>query len=173
MPLSLNDPRWAQLSGSYGNTKDIVAWLSDAYAGGGMSEERLGELVNEVQRQGGTSTAMYAVAGHLLELARAAEPKAALGLLTQAGCIHAAARGLRAIPCPSFLEAEFLASVRTGAKQLTALLPDLNELADFHYAVTGLAGLVGHHAFGRFLMGVNFYQGKFFHSSVEGEISFD
>ena len=39
MPLPHADPRWNQLLGSYGDTEDIVAWLSEAYEQGGFSDE--------------------------------------------------------------------------------------------------------------------------------------
>jgi hypothetical protein len=60
MPLALTDPRWNELRTSYGSTKDVVAWLAEAEREGAVSDERLGDLINEVQHQGGTSTAMYA-----------------------------------------------------------------------------------------------------------------
>lgn len=63
MPLALTDPRWNELQSSYGDTTDVVAWLTGGYATG-LPAERLGDLVNEVQHQGGTCTAMYAVAPH-------------------------------------------------------------------------------------------------------------
>lgn len=84
MPLPLTDPRWSELHSSYGGTEDVVAWLTEAYEQGGLSGARLGDLINEVQHQGDTSTAMYAVVAHLIELARRASPHEALTLLTHA-----------------------------------------------------------------------------------------
>ncbi len=78
MPLSLTDPRWSELQSSYGGTEDVVAWLTEAQQEGGLSSERLGDLINEVQHQGDTSTAMYTVATHLIDLARGATPEDAL-----------------------------------------------------------------------------------------------
>jgi hypothetical protein len=71
MPLALTDPRWNDLRTSYGETTDVIAWLTEAQRAG-LSEDQLGDLINEVQHQGGTSTAMYAVAPHLIALARRA-----------------------------------------------------------------------------------------------------
>jgi hypothetical protein len=84
MPLSLTDPRWSELQSSYGDTEDIVAWLADAHSSG-LSDERIGDLINEVLHQGGTSTAMYAVSTHLILLASRATPERALTLLSHAG----------------------------------------------------------------------------------------
>ena len=90
MPLPLTDPRWSELQSSYNGTEDVVTWLTEAYEQGGLSRERLGDLINEAQHQGDTSTAMYAVATHLIELARRApRPEDALNLLTHAGVIYA------------------------------------------------------------------------------------
>jgi hypothetical protein len=107
MPLPLTDPRWSELHSSYNGTEDVVAWLTEAYAAGGLSSERLGDLINEVQHQGDTSTAMYAVATHLIELARRASPEDALTLLTHAGVIYANSDSSGAVPCPAFLREDF------------------------------------------------------------------
>ncbi|HZR35323.1 MAG TPA: hypothetical protein VFA75_08090 [Nevskia sp.] len=85
MPLPLTDPRWSELCSSYGTCGDVVALLREAYDAGGLSGDRLGDLINEVQHQGDTSTAMYAVAGHLIELAAGATAGDALTLLSEAG----------------------------------------------------------------------------------------
>src|SRR4051794_30115340 len=123
MPLSLTDPRWSELRSSYDGTDDVVAWLTEAQRSGGLSSERLGDLINEVQHQGDTSTAMYAVATHLIELARRATPADALTLLTHAGVIYASSDSPRAVSCPAFLQEEFTASASVGAKMLAPLLP--------------------------------------------------
>src|SRR5262245_45569925 len=107
MPLSLTDHRWSELQTGYNGTDDVVAWLVEAYEEGGLSDERLGDLINEVQHQGDTSTAMYAVATHLIELARLASPKEALKLLTHAGVIYANSDCPGAVPCPEFLLDDF------------------------------------------------------------------
>lgn len=167
MPLSLTDSRWYDLLASYGSTQDVVAWLKEAYESGSLSDERLGDLINEVQHQGDTSTAMYAVAVHLIELARKAPAKAALSLLTNAGVIYANSRGPRAVPCPEFLREEFDASASEGAKLLSPLLPDATEFDDYKCAVAGLAGFVGHHSFARLLVGLDLYEGQFHHIMLD------
>jgi len=163
MPLPLSDPRWSELDGSYNGTEDIVAWLTEAYEGGGLSSERLGDLINEVQHQGDTSTAMYAVAPHLIELARHASPEQALTLLTQAGLIHAASEGRGAVPCPAFLRDDFTASALEGAKMLSPLLPLAMDFDAYKSSVAGIAGFMGHHDFARFLDGLDIYEGQFHH----------
>ena len=163
MPFSLTDPRWSELRSSYGSTDDVVAWLVEAHQAGGLSSERLGDLVNEVQHQGDTSTAMYAVAMHLIELARRAAPGNALTLLTHAGVIYANSDGPGAIPCPPFLQEEFTACALDGAKMLAPLLTLAVDFDAYKWAVAGLAGFLGHHSFGRFLDGLDLYEGRFHH----------
>jgi hypothetical protein len=168
MPLPLTDPRWGELRSSYDGTEDVIAWLTEAYDEGGMSSERLGDLINEVQHQGGTSTAMYAVGSHLIELARRASPEDALSLLTHAGVIYANAGGPAAVPCPSFLREEFTAAASEGAKMLAPLLPLAADFDAYKWAVAGLAGFIGQHDFARFLDGLDYFEGKFHHLWIDG-----
>src|SRR5215468_10633106 len=122
MPLPLTDPRWSELRSSYDGIEDVVAWLTEAYQQGGFSDGRLGDLINEVQHQGGTSTAMYAVAPHLIALARRAKPEEALPLLIHAGIIYANSEGSCIVPCPEFLFHEFVAAAQSGAELLAPLI---------------------------------------------------
>jgi hypothetical protein len=151
------------LQSSYNGTEDVVAWLTEAYEPGGVSKERLGDLINEVQHQGGTSTAMYAVATHLIELARSASPKDALTLLTHAGIIYANSDRPGAVACPVFLRQDFTASAPEGARMLSPLLPLATDFDAYKWAVAGLAGFIGHHSFARFLDGLDLYEGQFHH----------
>ena len=166
MPLPLTDPRWAELRGSYGSTDYVVALLDEAQVSG-LSDERIGDLINEIQHQGDTSTAMYAVAGHLISLARQAPPEKALMLLTHAGLIHASSDQPKAISCPPFLQEEFTLTAREGAEMLSALLPQAGDFATFKWAVAALAGFVGHRSFARFLDGLDFYEGKYYHALLD------
>jgi hypothetical protein len=168
MPLPLTDPRWSELRSSYDGTQDVVDWLNEAYQEGGLSSERLGDLINEVQHQGGTSTAMYAVAPHLIALARRASPDDALTLLSHAGVIYANSHGPGAVSCPAFLREEFIASASEGANMLSPLLPLVTDFDNYKWAVAGLAGFIGHHSFARFLDGLDFYEGKFYHILIDG-----
>lgn len=168
MPLALTDSRWNELQSSYGDTADVVAWLTIAYHEGGLTDERLGEIVNEVQHQGGTSTAMYGVALHLVVLARQAAPEEALLWLTQAGMIYADAARSDAVACPDFLAEEFAASALEGTRLLSRLLPVANDFDLYKGAVSGLSGFMGHCAFARFLNGLEFYEGKFHHVLIKG-----
>jgi len=153
---------------SYNGIEDVVAWLTEGYAQGGLSSERLGDLINEVQHQGGTSSAMFAVAIHLIELARRASPQDALTLLTHAGIIHACSDGPCSTPCPAFLREDFVSSASDGAKMLSPHLPLATDFDAYKWAVAGLAGFLGHHRFARFLDGLDFYEGKFHHRSIGG-----
>jgi hypothetical protein len=164
MPLSLTDPRWSELQTSYGDdTGDIVAWLAEAQTAG-LSEERLGDLINEVQHQGGTSSAMYAVAPHLIALASRADPEAALDLLIHAGMIYANSDQPEAVPCPAFLEEDLSAQAAEGARRLATILLLAVDFNKFKWAVAGLAG---HHSFARFLDGLELYEGRFSHDLLD------
>ncbi len=167
MPLPLSDPRWSELHSSYNGTDDVVAWLAEAYEQG-FSSERLGDLINEVQHQGGTSSAMFAVATHLIELARGASPQDALTLLTHAGIIYASTDGPCSTPCPAFLRDDFVTSASDGAKMLSPLLPLATDFDSYKWAVAGLAGFLGHRSFARFLDGLDFFEGKFHHQLIGG-----
>lgn len=167
MPLSLTDTRWSELRSSYGGTEDVVAWLAAAYEEDSLSDERLGDLINEVQHQGGTSTAMYAVASHLVAFAERAAPDEALALLTDAGMIYANSDAPGAVPCPAFLQREFELSALDGAKMLAPLLPSAADFDDYKWGVAALAGFIGHNSFGRFLDGLDFYDGQFHHVLLE------
>lgn len=168
MPLPLTDPRWSELHSSYDGTEDVVAWLAEAYAQGGLSEERLGDLINEVQHQGDSSTAMYAVATHMIELARSASPKEALKLLTFSGVIYADSERPDAVPCPEFLREDFVTSASEGARLLSPLLPLATDFDTYKWAVAGLAGFIGHRSFARFLDGLDYYEGRFHHRLIGG-----
>jgi hypothetical protein len=166
MPLPLTDHRWSELQSSYDGTEDVVAWLSEAYQEGSLSSERLGDLINEVQHQGGTSTAMYAVATHLIELARGVSAGDALTLLTHAGIIYANAGRPDAVACPGFLREEFTALASQGAKMLSPLLPLATDFDAYKWAVAGLAGFMGHDRFARFLDGLDLTRVSFITSNL-------
>jgi len=167
MPLPLTDPRWSELQSSYNGTENIVKWLMEAHDKGGLSSERIGDLINEVQHQGDTSDAMYAVAPHLIELARRASPKDALALLTHAGLIYGDSSKPEVVPCPEFLHDDFIHSALEGAKMLSPLLRLAADFDTYKWAVAGLAGFIGHHSFARFLDGLDLYEGQFHHAWLD------
>jgi hypothetical protein len=167
MPLDLNDPRWRELQASYGNTDNVVAWLSEAIEAQSLSGERLGDLINEVAHQGDASPALYAVVPHLIELARSVDPDSSLELLIHAGLLCANTGRTKAPPCPSFLEFEYRRATQAGAELLAPLLPNVRHFDDFKYGVAGLAGLVGHLGLARILELLDFYQGEFHHAYFE------
>jgi len=148
--------------------EEVITCLTEAYQERGLSNERLGDLINEVQHQGGTSTAMYAVAAHLIALAHRASPEDALTLLTHAGIIYANSDSPGAVSCPAFLLEEFIASAPEGAKMLSPLLPLARDFDAYKWAVAALAGFMGHHSFARFLDGLDLYEGKFHHMLLGG-----
>ncbi len=167
MPLPLTDPRWNELRTSFGDAQNVVAWLTEAQHQGGLSLKRLADLINEVQHQGDTTTSMYAVATHLIELARRAPPEQALTLLTHAGLIYASSDRPGAVPCPPFLKDEFMALAPEAGKTLAPLLPLATDFDTYKWAVAGLAAFLGYHSFARFLDGLELYRGRFHHSLLK------
>ena len=167
MPMDLSDPRWAELDGSYGGTKDVLAGLKKAYIQG-VDEKSLGDLINEVQHQGDTSTAMFAVAPHLIELALQADGRKRLSLLTHAGCIYADSTKVQAVECPRFLQDEFDSYAQRGAKALSPLLADTTDFDGLKWAMAGLAGFLNQHEFGRMLGKLDLYRGNFYIDGYEG-----
>ena len=165
MPLALTDPRWEDLRSSYGDTKDTVAILTQAYQEG-LSSESLGNLVNEVQHQGDTSSAMYAVAPHLVELAQR-RPDEALDLLTFAGLIYSDATKPGAVPCPEFLENDFTEFAKQGARLLCPLLITNIDFHQYKWAVTALSGFLGHQNFAQFLEQLDYHDGQFTHGVLD------
>jgi hypothetical protein len=110
---------------------------------------------------------MYAVAVHLIELARRASPEDALKLLTHAGIIYANSTAPKAVQCPAFLQDEFTAYASEGAKLLAPLLPLAMDFYAYKWAVAGLAGFSGHHSFARFLDGLDLFEGQFHHAWLD------
>ena len=171
MPLPLGDTRWSELQASYGGTADVVAWLRQAYETRSPSAELIGNLINEVQHQGDTSTAMYAVAVHFVALARDASPACAVHLLTSAGMTYADSSRDDAAPCPAFLEHEFRSFAVEGARLLASHVATMSDFPTFKYAVAALAGFEGHHAFGRLIANLDYFEGRFHHPSLDEPIS--
>ena len=170
MILSLNDPRWMTLSTAYGSAcEQVVVWLRQAYAEG-VAGDILGNIINEIQHQGDTSEAMYAVAPHLLMLAESAEPSIARQLDIHAGLIHCASQTSNAVQCPDDLKAEFIQSATLGRRRVTEWLQVAEGLDDFKYGVAALAGFVGHGRFGRVLEGIEFFKGQFYYSGLDDPI---
>lgn len=167
MALSPTDPRWSELRGSYGDPADIVALLNKAHRDGGLSHQDLGDLINEIQHQGDTSTAMYAVAAHLIALAGTAPRQDALTLLTHAGLVYASSDQPGAVACPVFLQEEFRDGASQGAERLATLLPLAADFDAFRWAVAALAGFMGHHSFGRLLGGLDLFEGQFHHALLD------
>lgn len=161
MPLSLEDPRWNNLNGSYGGTGDVVTWLTQAYANG-LNEERLGDLINEVQHQGDMTTAMYALAPHLVHLAGRLSGKLKISALSHAGMIYADSGAATTVACPDFLKEDFNSHALIGANALSPLLVLTCDFDEFKWAVASLAGFMGHHSFGRLLSGLDLHKGRYY-----------
>lgn len=169
MTLCLDDSRWSTLTTAYGGGCDeLLSWLRHAYAEG-MTDERLGDIINEVQHQGDTSEAMYAVAPHLLALAAAAAPKMARELAIHAGLIHCSSQTLNAIKCPEDLRTDFDRSAEIGRQRLIAILPSAQSF-DLKYDFAALAGFMGHGRFGLVVEGIEFFEDQFYQSAFEEPI---
>ena len=173
MTLSLTDSRWSELPGSYGRSTDVVKWLAEAKEAGSISDERLGDLVNEVAHQGDGSLALYAVVPYFVEFAKNADTKEAVALLTHAGLLCADADRAKTRPCPEFLASEYRQAAIEGARLLAPLLPEANDFDGFKYAVAATAGFLGNWEFARFLDTLEFYENQFHHPWFEKPMSPD
>jgi uncharacterized protein DUF6940 len=144
MPLDPKDARWSDLPGSYGDSRDVVAWISEAVKARSLSGVRLGDLINEVGHQGDVSLALYAVVPHLVSLASLVEPSEGIDLLIHAGLLCASTGQVNASPCPDFLLAEYREAASKGAESLAPRLLKVKEFESFKYAVAALAGFMGY-----------------------------
>jgi hypothetical protein len=167
MPLDPKDARWSELPGSYGHSRDVVKWVSEAVEAKSLSGDRLGDLINEVGHQGGVSLALYAVVPHLVSLASVVEPSEGIDLLIHAGLLCASTGQAKAPPCPNFLLAEYREAANKGAELLAPRILVVNEFDSFKYSVAALAGFMGYVDFGRFLEPLELYKGQFHHPWFE------
>ena len=169
MPLPLTDRQWSHVTEQATTARrNIITWLSEAYAAGRFSGDRLGDLINEVQHQGGTSTAMYAVATHLIELAHRASPEGALAFTDPCRGYLREFGQSACCPLSGLFAEDFAASASEGAKMLSPLLPLATDFDTYKWAVAGIAGFIGHHSFARFLDGLDLYEGQFHHVLLGG-----
>jgi hypothetical protein len=168
MPLPLDDDRWQTLKTAYHLPCDeVVDWLGTAYQSG-MTDELLGDIINDVQHQGDTSEAMYAVAPHLVALAQDREDATAAHVIAMAGLIYASAAAKTAVPCPSDLKRDFEAAREEGKRITLKLLALNHNFDDFKYLVAALAGFSGHERFGRLIEGFDFFENQFDHPLIDG-----
>ncbi|HSJ04780.1 MAG TPA: hypothetical protein VK956_20075 [Verrucomicrobium sp.] len=166
MPLDLKNLLWQNLTTAYElPCDDVISWLGEAYSVG-LTSELLGDIINEVQHQGDTSDAMYAVAPHLILLASRTDEELARQSVIHAGLIHASSQSPSAIPCPPELLADFRESAAIGTQRVLSLLPHASEFEDFKYLVAALAGFMQHGRFGNLVEGFEFLDGQFHHPNL-------
>ena len=145
---------------------DVVQWLGTAYRSG-MTDELLGEIVNEVEHQGDTSEAMYPTASHLLALAKQSNNDLARQLIIQAGLTCAAAQSPVAVPCPPDLESDFASTKELGRKMALSQLASDHDFDNFKNLLAALAGFSGHGRFGRIIEGFDLYENQFHHALLD------
>lgn len=163
MPLDLNDKRWSTLKTAYQTpASEVAESLAIAYRSG-MSEELLGNIINEVQHQGDTSEAMYAVAPHLLELSKMHDGDLGLQLLLHTGLICGSSQLEGAVACPIDLIAEFEGLAEQGRRLTLKFLEDVHDFEDFKYLLAALAGFSNHGRFGKVIEGFDLFENRFFH----------
>lgn len=148
---------------------DVVEWLGTAYRSG-MTDELLGDIVNDVQHQGDTSEAMYPTASHLLALAENCENDLALQMIIQAGLTCAAAQSPTAVPCPPDLASEFAATKNRGRKMALSQLAFDHGFDNFKYLLAALSGFSGHGRFGRIIEGFDLYDNQFHHALLDNPL---
>ena len=167
MPLPLDDNRWNTLKTAYKMpATDVVEWLDAAYRTG-MTDELLGDIINDVQHQGDTSEAMYPTASHLLALAEKCDGNLALQMIIQAGLTCASSQSEKAVPCPSDLESEFVITKELGRRMALSQLALDHDFENFKYLLAALAGFSGHGRFGRIIEGFDLYEDQFHHALLD------
>jgi hypothetical protein len=170
MPLALDDNRWSTLMTAYKMpATDTVEWLATAYRSG-MSNELLGEIINDIQHQGDTSEAMYATAPHLLVLSQNCDGDLALELVIDAGLICAASQSSTAVACPPDLESEFVAAKRLGRQMVLSQLAHDHGFDNFKGLLAALAGFSDHGRFGRIIEGFELYEDQFHHALLDNRL---
>ena len=156
MTVPLDDDRWCYLETAYHQPCDeLLAWLRSAYQGN-LDRALLSEIINEIQHQGDSSTSMYAVAPHLLDLADICDRELSQQLIIHSGLIYAAATAPNAVPCPDSVARDFESSSKRGLEMASNLLLDRSDIAWFKYLLAAIAGFAGHGRLGRLLEGLEF-----------------
>lgn len=171
MPLDLADPLWEELETSYESVSDLLKFLTTAYSDG-VTMKLLGNIINEVGHQGDTTSAMYATAPHLLDLAER-NPKLKIEILIFAGIIFADSTKSNAVGCPKFLEDDFKQAAIRGARMMLPLLIEAKDVVEYKVAAGALAGFLGYHKLGRLLIHLDYYQGEFYHESSDDPLRED
>ena len=167
MSLPLDDNCWLKLKTAYKlPATDVVEWLGTAYRSG-MTDELLGDIINDVQHQGDTSEAMYAVLPHLLTLSQTCVGELAAQMIIHAGLICASSQSQSAIPCPPDLESDFVAAKEVGRRMALTQLAHDHKFDTFKYLLAALAGFSGHGRFGRILEGFDLYENQFHHALLD------
>lgn len=103
-----------------------------------------------------------------IELASRLPPERAIEALIRAGLIYASSDAPEAVSCPEVLKIEFEQVRSEGAKKLAPLLTLAKDLDSYKWGVAGLAGFLGHNNFARFLEGLDYFEGRFYHLSIYG-----
>lgn len=167
MPLPLDDPRWNSLLTAYGlPATDVVRWLGEAYRSG-MTDELMGDIINDVQHQGDTSAAMYPAVSHLLALAENDESHLRLQMIIHAGLICASAQSPNAVPCPEDLKADFAKASELGRKMSLSELERNHDFDNFKCLLAALAGFSGFGRFGHIIEGFEFNDNQFHHTMLD------
>jgi len=152
----LDDARWDDLKTAYHrHCGELLEWLHVAY-NGNLTSDLLGDVINETQHQGDTSTSMYAVAPHLLELATKYNTDLSRELVIHAGLIYASSTSDNAISCPAELLDDFKLSSGRGLQLVSALFLHDTDPTIFKYLLAATAGFAGHGRIGRFIEGLEF-----------------
>lgn len=163
MPLDLTDNRWSTLKTAYQTPASEVAESLEIAYRSGMSDELLENIINEVQHQGDTSEAMYAVAPHFFELSKMHKGNIGLQLLIHAGLICGSSQLEGAVACPTDLIAEFEGLAEQGRRLTLKFLEDVHDFEDFKYLLAALAGFSNQGRFGKVIEGFDLFENKFFH----------
>src|SRR6185503_8737137 len=107
--LTLDDPQWSSLRGTY-TTGDTVAHLLRQLETAWLPKEDWDNLYQECCHQYTSTEAGYAAAPHLIRMATKRQPREAFELLRLAAHIMSCARSAGSHRLPAFLDASLPAA---------------------------------------------------------------
>ena len=134
---------------------------------GQLTPDLLGDIINDIQHQGDTTQAMYAVAPHLVALSQQYSGDIGRDACILAGLIAASSQCSSAEVCPANIRPEFDQCLALGYQTILRHLDAPTDFDNFKYLVAALAGFSAHGRFGRILADFELFEGEFHHSSLD------
>jgi len=123
-----------------------------------MTDDDLGDILNEVHHQGDITDALYAVAPHFVEIALLHPGKIADEMIIHLGLIHAETSPLEEVDCPDFLRSDYIESRDRGLALLLKKLPEARGFVDVKYRLNAIAGFMGEWRLANVLYGLDLFK---------------